>query len=60
MTPTILTYQQVQSIDNANNLSHTGCNEPQQAYVVSYYKCIIHLGINCNPDDKMCRMQSDY
>jgi hypothetical protein len=49
MAPTILTYQYVQSIDNANNLSHAECNEPrQQAYIVSYDKCIIHLGTKCN------------
>lgn len=49
MASTILTYQYVQSIDNANNLSHTDCNEPrQEAYVVSYDKCIIHLGTKCN------------
>jgi hypothetical protein len=60
MVPTVLTYQYVQSIDNANNLSHTDCNKPWQAYVVFYDMCIIHLGTKCNSDDKMCCMQSDY
>jgi hypothetical protein len=49
MAPTIFTYQYVQSIGNANNLSHADCNEwRQQAYVVSYEKFIIHLGTKCN------------
>jgi len=62
MMPTVLTYQYVQSIDNANNSFHIDCNEPQQqAYAVSYDKCIIHLGTKCNSDDdKMCCMQSHY
>lgn len=62
MAPTILTYQYIQSTHNANNLPHTDCNEPwQQDYVVSFDKCITHLGTKCISDyDKMRCMQSDY